>query len=274
MLRRLSPQRRRLYLTVLVLVVGALLVTLGLPLARGLLGDDGAPAVAQDQAGPVLLVPGYGGSVRSLQPLADRLSAAGRDVTIVDLPGDGTGDLRTAAASLASDVDAALARTGAGSVDLVGYSAGGEVVRWYVAELDGAALTRRVVTLGSPHHGTDLAALAEGLVGNACPTACRQLAPDSDLLRRLNRDDETPAGPLWTAIWSQDDQTVVPPDSGRLDGAVSYAVQDVCPDLVVAHGDLPATGPTIRMVDRLAGDRATVGAGHEDVCAGRKAPAR
>ena len=99
---------------------------------------------------------------------------------------------------------------------MVGYSAGGIVARLWVADLGGDALARRVVTLGSPNHGTDLAALAGGLGSTACPEACQQLAPDSALLAGLNAGDETPAGPVWVALWTEDDKTVVPPDWGPL----------------------------------------------------------
>ena len=131
---------------------------------------------------------------------------------------------------------------------MVGYSAGGVVVRYWIAELGGGSLARRAVTLASPHHGTDLAGVAAGLAPDACPEACRQLAPDSDLLRGLNTGDETPPGPRWVAIWTTDDQTVVPPSSGSLEGAVDFSVQSVCPGLTVAHGDVPRTPAVIAMV--------------------------
>ena len=67
-------------------------------------------------------------------------------------------------------------RTGAASVDLVGYSAGGVIARLYVRDEGGASVVRRVLTLGSPHHGTDVAALATEVAGG-CPTACEQLTP-------------------------------------------------------------------------------------------------
>lgn len=251
MLSSLSSARRRLFLFVAVVASLAVVVALATALVQGR-GEPVVPA-AQDQPGPLLLVPGYGGSTTSLESLAGYLQSKGRDATIVDLPGDATGDIRDQARALSDAVDEALDRSGAESVDLVGYSAGGEVVRWYVGELGGDALTRRVVTLSSPHHGTELAALAGGLAGDACPEACQQLAPDSDLLRELNRDDETPDGPLWVAIWTDDDQTVVPPDSGSLEGALDYSVQSVCPDLHVEHGDMPATAPTVLMVEAALG---------------------
>ena len=85
-------------------------------------------------------------------------------------------------------------RTGTDSVDVVGYSAGGVIARLFVRDDGGDSVVRRVLTLGSPHHGTDVAAIAEDVAGG-CPTACEQLATGSDLLRRLNAGDETPAGP-------------------------------------------------------------------------------
>ena len=201
----------------------------------------------QDAPGPVLLVPGYGGGRAALEVLADELRDRGRDVTIVDPPGDGTGDLREQARHLADVAGQVMADARADSVDAVGYSAGGVVVRLWVAELGGGSVVRRAVTLASPHHGSDLAALAGGLAPDACTGACLQLTPDSDLLRSLNRGDETPDGPLWVAIWTSDDQIVVPPASGELDGALSFSVQSVCPGLTVTHGDLPRTDAVVAM---------------------------
>jgi triacylglycerol lipase len=237
-LAALSPARRRLLLsllTVLVLALGAAVAAVLVPR----LTAEGAAPVSQQRPGPVLLVPGYGGSTRSLQPLADRLTAAGRDVTVVPVPGDGTGDLRASAAALATAVDAALARTGADSVDVVGYSAGGVIARLWAAD-GGAAQARRVLTLGSPHHGTTLADLATGIAPAECPVGCRQLTTDSQVLAQLNAGDETPAGPTWVSLWSTADETVTPPDTARLDGALDLTVQSVCADSRVQHGQLPS----------------------------------
>ncbi|MGY1671884.1 lipase family alpha/beta hydrolase [Geodermatophilus sp. SYSU D00710] len=238
MLAGLAPARRRLLLVLLALVVAAAVAATVLVLT-GRTGDA-APAVpvSQEEPGPVLLVPGYGGGTGALASLADRLTAEGRDATVVALPGDGTGDLAAAADALDQAAGAALDRTGADSVDVVGYSAGGVVARLWVAD-GGADVARRVVTLGSPHHGTTLADLAVTLAPGQCPEACRQLATDSELLAALNAGDETPDGATWVSIWTAQDETVTPPESARLEGAVELEVQSVCAGAQVGHGDLP-----------------------------------
>jgi triacylglycerol esterase/lipase EstA (alpha/beta hydrolase family) len=249
-LSSLAPARRRLVLGVAGLVVAvAVAVAVTLVVRR----DPPVEPVAQDRPGPVLLVPGYGGSTASLQVLTDALVAQGRDARVIRPSGSGTQDLRSQAADLRDAVAAALERTGAPSVDLVGYSAGGVVVRIYVADLGGGAHVRRAVTLASPHHGTDLAALAGALGTKACPDACQQLAPDSDLLRGLNSGDETPAGPAWVALWTEADKTVVPPDSGSLAGALDIDLQTVCPGLRTGHPDIPRDPAVIAIVESVLG---------------------
>lgn len=236
MLASLAPARRRLVLAVLavILLVGVLV---GVAVVRGM--EPAVTPVAQDRPGPVLLVPGYGGSTTALQVLAETLRGLGRDVTVVTLAGDGTGDLRDQAAVLDAAARAATDRTGARSVDVVGYSAGGVVARLWVRDDGGDALARRVVTLGSPHHGTSVAAIAADITPDSCPLGCRQLAPDSDLLRSLNAGDETPSGPVFVSVWSTADRVVIPPASARLDGALDVPVQSVCPRSRVEHGELP-----------------------------------
>lgn len=238
-----SPARRRLLLALLGVVVLAVVLAVGVPL---LTRDDDAPASAADQQtpGPVLLVPGYGGSTAALSSLADRLTAAGRDATVVAVPGEGTGDLHASADALGAAVDQALDRTGADSVDVVGYSAGGVIARLWAAD-GGADQARRVVTLGSPHHGTTVADLATSYAPGQCPEGCRQLTTGSDLLAELNAGDETPSGPTWVSIWTTADTTVTPPESAELAGALQLPVQSVCADSRVGHGQLP-TDPLVQ----------------------------
>lgn len=243
MLDSLSPQRRGL-----VLVLAALAAVLVVVIAVSLLRPGSTPPpVPQDQPGPVLLVPGYGGGTDSLAPLAALVEATGRRAVVVDLPDGGVGDLHRQAERIAA-VAEEQRRAGSPSVDVIGYSAGGVAARLWVREHGGASVARRVLTIGSPQHGTSQAALGGQLAGG-CPTACEQLAPDSDLLRRLNAGDETPAGPGWVTIRSSADVVVTPVDSAMLDGAENVLVQDVCPGSRADHGDLPGdpvTAATVR----------------------------
>jgi len=181
--------------------VSVLILALGILVAVRSLGSD-----RPDGSNPVVLVPGYGGSQDGLRVLADRIRATGRETRIVSLPGNGTGDLQ-------AQVDALAKAVGSSTADVIGYSAGGVVTRLWVAR---GGTPRRVITLGSPLHGTQLAATGGAVVPDACPVACQQLAPGSALLASIRE----PVGVPWLSIWTENDQTVVPPDSARLDGAV------------------------------------------------------
>jgi triacylglycerol lipase len=246
----LSPQRRRAVLGaggLLVVVVVALVVTLVVRSAASTVTP-----VPQDRPGPVLLVPGYGGRIASLDPLAAALRAAGRTVQLVEPVEGGVGDLQAQAAHLGEVADAVLRQSGAASVDVVGYSAGGVVARLWVRDHGGASQARRVLTLGSPQHGTSQAELGRDLAGG-CPVACEQLVPDSDLLRRLNAGDETPDGPRWVTLRSTGDEVVTPVVSAALDGALNLVVQDYCPQARTAHGDLPSDPVTLATLRAVLG---------------------
>lgn len=244
-------RRRRILVVAVTAAVVMLVAAVGIRFAVATIGRRTRALPPQDRPGPILLVPGYGGSRVPMDGLAYALAyhrrTEGRTMTVVRLPGDGTGDLRLAAKALDDEVDRAL-RDGAPSVDVIGYSAGGVVARLWVQEHDGRYKARRVVTLGSPHHGAQLAAAGAAGVPGACPTACQQLAPGSRLLAGL--PEPVPAPPRWLAIWTDQDQTVTPADSARLGGATNVAVQSVCPGRQVSHSTLPTD---TFVVDLVAG---------------------
>jgi triacylglycerol lipase len=245
----MSPRRRLAAAGVALLVAAAVAVGLVAALRPGPGQPNGRPP--QDRLGPVLLVPGYGGSTGSLDVLAGRIRATGRTAIVLHLPGNGTGSLVTDAAALNAAVSSQLAG-GAPSVDVIGYSAGGVVTLVWARHYDGAAKARHVVTLGSPFHGAQIAAGAEGFVPGACPAACQQLAPGSSLLASLGVAD--PAGlPPWLSLWTTDDTTVTPPDSADLAGAVSLPVQSLCPADRISHSQLPTSPAVTAMVLQAIG---------------------
>jgi triacylglycerol lipase len=227
----------------LLVVAGAVASTL-----RALAGNPEPPAVPSADAsrpGDVLLVPGYGGSTIALDTLAGRIAAAGGSgfhPTVVRLAGDGTGDLQVQANVLNGYVNQALAR-GSGPVTVIGYSAGGVVAWLWDVEYDGVAKARRIITLGSPLHGADLAAIGAADAPGACPPACAELVPGSSMLHRLQGTGSA-SRPPWLSLWTTDDQVVQPPDSARLPGAVNVPLQSVCPGVSIGHGQLP-TAPLV-----------------------------
>ena len=201
----------------------------------------GEPQAVAGRPGAVLLVPGYGGSTASLDQLAARIRTAGRTATVVQLAGDGTGDLNVQARVLDGYVNRAIG-AGSGPVTVIGYSAGGVVAwLWYV-DYGGAARAGKIITLGAPLHGARIAAAGAAYDPALCPVACQQLAPGSALLTQLQA--ATQARPPWLSLWSTDDQTVQPPDSARLPGAVNVPLQSVCPGADIQHSQLP-TAPLV-----------------------------
>ncbi len=245
------PARRRRFVAgvTLLAAVGACALTVTIVAGRA---GDSAPAgyPSQGQPGPVLLVPGYGGSTAGLVVLARRIRATGRAATVLRLPGNGTGSLIRDAGVLNQAVSRAL-RGRAPSVDVIGYSAGGVTALLWAREDNGDRKARRVVTLGSPFHGTMLATSAQGFAPSACPAACVQLIPGSNLLAGLAAG--VPPRLPWLSLWTTDDKTVTPPASARLAGAIDVPVQSVCPQLRISHSQLPTSPVVAAMVIRAIG---------------------
>jgi pimeloyl-ACP methyl ester carboxylesterase len=232
-------RRRRLLVAALavVIVAGAVAGTV-----RALAGPPAVASADRDHPGDVLLVPGYGGSMTALDVLAARIRSAGRKATVVQLTGNGTGDLQVQANVLNGYVNRALTG-GSGPVTVIGYSAGGVVAWLWDVDYDGVTKAGQIITLGSPLHGANLAGLGEAFVPGECPVACQELVPGSAMLSRLQQT--APATrPPWLSLWTTDDQVVQPPDSARLAGAVNVPLQQVCPGQTIQHGQLP-TAPLV-----------------------------
>lgn len=163
---------------------------------------------------PVLLVHGYGcnsGYWTYLIPRLDRarISHASVDLEPVLCDIDGYVPLVEAA------VEELCRATGAPQVALVAHSMGGLVVRaWMRAH--GAARVARVVTLGSPHHGTGLAKFGRG--PNVVQMR-RDRGVASGWLQELGRGESAATRALVTSIYTHHDNIVSPQTSSHLPGA-------------------------------------------------------
>ncbi len=191
---------------------------LWLPLERTVLRADPPPAPCE--AAPVVLVHGYFSNRGTLCGLARALDSAGvAPVFVPSLPAI-LASVETFAAHLAKVVEEVVAASGQPRVILVCHSMGGLAARAYLREY-GPARVAGLVTLGSPHHGSVLAAMAAGANG-------RQMRRGSEFLRGLARA-EGEAGPGCEAlsIYSVHDNLVAPQDSSRLAWARNASVHGV-----------------------------------------------
>lgn len=139
------------------------------------------------------------------------------------------GDIRTSAAELSTEVNNVLAKTGANKVDLVGWSQGGMMPRYYINDLGGAAKVNMLVALAPSNYGTTvdglttlvadlgLLGITTGLLSITCE-ACDQQLQGSSFLTGLNRTPTVP-GVKYVVVETADDDVVTPYTNAFLPGA-------------------------------------------------------
>jgi len=167
---------------------------------------------------PVLLIHGYVCNRGFWTPMSCQLARAGVAHGAVDLEPVGAG-IDDFVPAVEQAIAALLARAGAGKVVIVAHSMGGLVARAYLRR-HGTARVARVITIGTPHHGTALARLAPG--SNARQMSRPGGQPNA-WLAQLAADETAQARALITSIYSYHDNIVAPQDSARLPGARNSA---------------------------------------------------
>lgn len=176
-------------------------------------GRPGMTTYAGSDHVPVLLLHGYAGNcgywVR-LVPLLDaaRISHAGIDLEPL------AGAIDTYVPAVEARVCELLAATGAKQVAIVAHSMGGLVARAWMREHGGARVAR-VITLGTPHHGTALARF--GIGANA--RQMRRGDDDSHWLHALAASETPQTRALITSIYTHHDNIVAPAETSVLAGA-------------------------------------------------------
>lgn len=169
---------------------------------------------------PVLLVHGIYCNAGVWQVLARSLRRRGiASLHAVNLepPLAGIDEL---AGRLAERVEAVCGATGADKVVLLAHSMGGLVSRAYVARLGGARRVAKLVTLGTPHQGSEMVRLGIG----RC--AADMLPGGPWLAAQAAAEGGSIAVPA-VSIFSWHDNMVAPQDSGRLSGAQNIALERI-----------------------------------------------
>jgi triacylglycerol esterase/lipase EstA (alpha/beta hydrolase family) len=167
---------------------------------------------------PVILLHGYAMNRANFVGLAYRLARAGLG-PIFGFEYWSLGRTGAAARQLAHFVDEVRKVTGAPAVDLVGHSMGGVVGRYYVQLVGGDGAVANLVTLGSPHFGTDVSRAGVGY-------ASRELFVGSKMLHRLFTSPP-PAHTRITVIWSRADALVPGGRQQHVPGASEIIYDDL-----------------------------------------------
>jgi triacylglycerol lipase len=184
-------------------------------LAGALAHFDGTPPPPQPDATPVILVHGIYSTGADMERLANRLRWEGRPVFTPTLdPANGRVSIEILAAQLAKYADREIPGR---KFDLVGFSMGGLVSRYYVQRLGGIDRVGRFVTLATPHNGTVMAKLFGG-VGH------EQMRPGSAFLADLERDVDALKCVGFTSLYTPLDTIIVPAKSSELDAAKNVKV--------------------------------------------------
>lgn len=157
---------------------------------------------------PVLLVHGLNDTGAVFCKMAPYLANLGWQIHDIDLiPCNGEAALDYLALQLADYINRTFDADQ--PIDIVGFSMGGIVSRYYVQRLGGINRVQRFITIASPHRGTLTA------YGSLRP-GCLQMRPDSEFLQDLNRDVAMLEKLNFTSIWTPLDLMIVPAYSSQL----------------------------------------------------------
>jgi triacylglycerol lipase len=157
-----------------------------------------------------VLVHGIWNTAGIFRPLKAHLERQGWQVYALSMqPNNGDASLESLAEQVAAFVNDSLGSQQ--PFNLVGFSMGGLVSRYYVQRLGGLARVQRFITVSAPHKGTWL-----GLFSHR--RGIRQMRPGSPFLRSLNQDIHQLQAIAFSSLWTPFDLLILPPWSSNLSG--------------------------------------------------------
>lgn len=157
---------------------------------------------------PVLLLHGIWDTGAIFQPMTRYLNSLGWETHDLNLtPNNGDRCLSELAQQVAAYADRTF--TPETPFDLLGFSMGGIVGRYYLQRLGGIDRVQRFVTLSSPHSGTWVAY-------GSLRLGCVQMRPGHPFLQDLNQDLDMLDRLNFTSIWTPLDAMILPASSSRV----------------------------------------------------------
>jgi len=189
---------------------------------------------------PVILIHGIDDSVRLFRRMQPFLEQRGFSVHSFNLtPNDGKASLSVLARQVERYVRERLAA--AQAFDIVGFSMGGLIARYYLQRLGGLTRVRRVITIAAPHHGTWTAYLRNN-------PGARDMRPGSPFLKDLDRDADSLRRLSFTSIWTPLDLMIVPSTSSRFGRSILVSS--------LAHPLMVRNRKVLRLVESILSDGA------------------
>lgn len=184
-------------------------------IAGALAQFDTPPVPVNPELPPIILVHGIHSDANCMKRMERFFRSQGRVVHSPTLrPSTGMVPIESLAGQLASYADANVPN---GKFDLVAFSMGGLVSRYYVQRLGGEKRVNHFVTMATPHNGTKLAWLHPG-------EGARQMRPSSPFLRDLASDAEMLREMKFTCLYTPLDAVVVPARNGTMPQARNVQV--------------------------------------------------
>ena len=227
-----SEVRRRLARTALAYGAHALMFPFGFLPSRH------APKRARDLR-TVVFVHGFQANRASLFPVQAWLRMAGHTRQL-SYNYASTVSIESMAIRLKHHLDANIK---GGRIDIVAHSMGGLVARVYLQMLGGHRRVDRLITLGTPHHGT--------WSGSYLPTRLgSQFHPDGPFIRRLNALPPPPGVKVHCLVGGQDG-IILPPTSARSPWPARAGHPDAAETLVfedLGHLDLALAPASLKAI--------------------------
>jgi triacylglycerol esterase/lipase EstA (alpha/beta hydrolase family) len=178
------------------------------------------------------------------------------------------GNIAASAAQLSTEVSNVLSETGASKVDIVGWSQGGMMPRYYINNLGGASKVNMLVGFAPSNYGTNLdgvvsllsdfgeLGVTSALLSVTCE-ACVEQIQGSSFLTSL---DQTPtaAGVNYVVIETADDDVVTPYTNAFLPAGANVqniTLQNQCPQDHSDHISIPYDSNALQdMINALGPD--------------------
>ncbi|MGK7941265.1 MAG: esterase/lipase family protein [Crocosphaera sp.] len=183
---------------------------------------------------PVILVHGIYNTSAKFNKMNSYLTNLGWSVHRFSLkPNNGNGHLEKLAQQVYDYIDNNFPPQQ--PIDLIGFSMGGLVTRYYLQRLRGVERVQRYITISAPNNGTMTAYVLPN-------PGIKQMRPNSEFLQELNQDIQTTLNKInVTVIWTPYDLMILPASSSQMGVGEEIKLPVLIHEQMVRHKKLLKT---------------------------------